>query len=292
MGSRGETHIFEGFQQEKEQARKVPQTIMFLIDSSHDLAAVNLRLISEKIAQPSRPPRVSRPRLLSMLKQSMAAGTSTIVSGRAGTGKTALAVDFARKCKRPVAWYKVDAPDADPEIFFHYLIGSIQKCRPGFGEKSLIPWVQAADPDNIGSLAEAFVYELAEGDASPLLIVIEDLHLVSDADWLVPFFRRLLPLLPSEVHMLITSRSLPPAPLWRMRSKQSLVVIDEATLAFTRPEAIDLFESYGLSSEQASIALDHSHGRAVSLDDFAAFLQKSENRTVSISVRSNAGRAS
>jgi ATP/maltotriose-dependent transcriptional regulator MalT len=265
---------------------------MFLIDSSHDRATDKLRLISEKIAQPSHTPRVSRPRLLSMLEKSMAAGTSTIISGRAGTGKTALAVDFARSCDRQVAWYKVDAPDADPKIFFHYLIGSIAKRRPGFGAKSLIPLVQNADLDDIGSLAEAFVYVLAEGDASPLLIVIEDLHLVSDSDWLVPFFRRLLPLLPSEVHMLITSRTLPPAPLWRMRSKQSLVVIDEATLAFTRPEAIALFESYGLSNEQASIALDHSHGRAVSLDDFAGFLQKSENRTVSQSLKSRAGRAS
>jgi LuxR family transcriptional regulator, maltose regulon positive regulatory protein len=265
---------------------------MFLIDSSHDSAADKLRLISEKIAQPSDMPRVSRSRLLSMLEKSMAAGTSTIISGRAGTGKTALVVDFAPRCNRPVAWYKVDAPDADPRIFFHYLIGSIQKRRPGFGEKSLIRWLQDADLDDIGSLAEAFVYELAEGDASPLLIVIEDLHLVSDSDWLVPFFSRWLPLLPSEVHVLITSRSLPPAPLWRMRSKQSLVVIDEATLAFTRSEAIALFDSYGLSSEQASIALDHSHGRAVSLDDFAGFLQESENRTASISVRSNAGRGS
>jgi ATP/maltotriose-dependent transcriptional regulator MalT len=60
-----------------------------------------------------------------------------------------------------------------------------------------------------------------------------------------------------------------------MRSKQSLVVIDEATLAFTRAEAIELFESYGLSGDQASIALDHTHGRAGALDRSAAFLQRS-----------------
>jgi LuxR family maltose regulon positive regulatory protein len=124
------------------------------------------------------------------------------------------------------------------------------------------------------------VYELAESEAGdPLLIVIEDLHLVSDSDWLVPFFRRLLPLLPSEVHMLVTSRSLPPAPLWRMRSKQSLVVIDEETLAFTRPEAVALFESYGLNQDQANIALDHTHGRAVALDESARFLQRSDETT-------------
>jgi len=108
--------------------------------------------------------------------------------------------------------------------------------------------------------------------------VIEDLHLVSDCDWLVPFFSRLLPLLPSDVHMLITSRNLPTPPLWRLRSKQFLVVIDETTLAFSRAEAIFLFESYGLTGEQACIALDHTHGRAGALDESATFLRKSASR--------------
>jgi LuxR family maltose regulon positive regulatory protein len=249
---------------------------MFLIDSSHDLAMPKLELITDKIAPPLRTPRLSRLRLLSMLEKSMAAGTSTIISGRAGTGKTALALDFARTCGRPVAWYKIDAPDADPLVFFNYLISSIQESRPGFGIRSLTSLIESTDLERMAWLAEAFVYELAEGEtASPLLIVIEDLHLVSDSDWLVPFFTRLLPLLPSEVHVLITSRNLPAAPLWRMRSKQSLVVIDEATLAFTRFEATELFASYGLSGEQASIALDHTHGRAGALDESAAFLLRS-----------------
>jgi LuxR family maltose regulon positive regulatory protein len=185
-------------------------------------------------------------------------------------------LDFARACGRPVAWYKIDAPDADPQIFFNYLVSSIQTCRPGFGLKLLLPLLAVRVTDPSDRLAEAFLYELAESDsAGPLLIVIEDLHLVSDSDWLVPFFGRLLPLLPSRVHILVTSRSLPPAPMWRLRSKQSLVVIDEATLAFTRPEAVALFASYGLSQEQANIALDHTHGRAAALNDSAAFLQSS-----------------
>ena len=269
---------------------------MFLIDSSHDLEtsqASKPELITEKITQPRRLSRISRMRLLSMLEKSMAAGSSTIISGRAGAGKTALAVDFAHHCRRPVAWYKVDAPDADPRIFFRYLIRSIQEQRPGFGTESVIPLVEAAELDLIPWLAEAFVYELAEGEsANPLLIVIEDLHLVSDSEWLMLFFGRLLPLLPSEVHVLITSRSLPPAPLWRMRSKQSLVVVDEGTLAFTRPEAVTLFESYGLSSEQASIALDHTHGRAAALDDFASYLQQSDHKSAGKLWRSEIGNTS
>lgn len=246
--------------------------IMFLIDSYQNLSLGRLELIVDKITPPSGGPRLSRRRLLNMLKQSMAAGTSTVVCGRAGTGKTSLALDFAQKCDRPVAWYKIDAPEADPTIFFNYLIASIRECRPRFGSTSLTTLPLLSDLDQMTWLADAFVYELAEENAGPLLIVIEDLHLVSDSFWLVPFFTRLLPLLPSDVHLLITSRNLPPAPLWRMRSKQSLVVMDETALAFTRSEAIALFDSYGLSSDQASIALDHTHGRAGSLDESAAFL--------------------
>jgi len=266
---------------------------MFLIDSSHDVARRGLKLITDKIAPPARAPRVSRSRLLSTLERSMGAGTSTIISGRAGTGKTTLASDFAQKCGRPVAWYKIDAPDADPLVFFSYLISSIQECRPGFGTKLLLPLLEEGEVELVDRLAEAFVYELAEGETTgPLLIVIEDLHLVSDSDWLVPFFSRLLPLLPSEVHALITSRSLPPAPLWRMRSKQSLVVIDEAALAFTRAEAVALFESYGLSQEQASIALDHTHGRAGALDESAVFLQRSESKSDAKPGRAESGNGS
>jgi LuxR family maltose regulon positive regulatory protein len=256
---------------------------MFLLDDSYELANAKLDIIAEKITKPALPPPVSRPRLVEMLEKSMTAGTSTIITGRAGTGKTSLVADFACQCGRPVAWYKVDAPDADPRIFFQYLITSIRERQLGFGNRSLMPLVKMVDLGHMAWLTEAFVYELAEGEAArPLLIVIEDLHLVFDSDWLVPFFSRLLPLLPSDVHVIITSRSLPPAPLWRMRSKQSLVVIDEETLAFTRPEAIALFESYGLSSEQANIALDHTHGRAAALDEFAAFHQQSERAAAGV----------
>jgi LuxR family maltose regulon positive regulatory protein len=252
---------------------------MFLLDDSGtgDLSP-KIDLITEKITKPALAPRIARPRLIEMLEKSVLSGTSTIITGRAGSGKTELAVDFARKCGRPVAWYKVDAPEADPRLFFHYLIGSIREQQRGFGCRALMPLIQQ-NMERIAWLTDAFVYELAEGKtACPLLIVIEDLHLVFDSEWLVPFFSRLLPLLPQDVHVLITSRSLPPAPLWRMRSKQYLLVIEEETLAFTRAEAGSLFESYGLTLEEAHIALDHTHGRASALREIAGFLQQAKIR--------------
>ena len=238
-----------------------------------------MQLIIEKILPPPPVSSLSRPRLLDLLHESLKTCVSTIVNGRAGSGKTTLVADFARVSRRSTAWYKVDAPDGDLAVFFGYLIASIQKHRPTFGRRYLQPLLDAGDHE-IPFLADAFAYELVETDCQPLLIVIEDLHLIYDAPWVVPFFSRVMPLLPAYVHMLITSRTMPPAPLWRMRSKQSLSVIEEAELAFTRKEAVALFERHGLSREQASSALNHTHGRAAALNFCAESLTTERSRLV------------
>src|SRR5574341_479542 len=223
-----------------------------------------MELITTKMAIPHETTRLSRSRLLEVLRESLNCCSSTVITGRAGTGKTMLAADFARRCGRRVAWYKVEAPDEDLRIFLPYLVASVARVRPGFGGRALAYQAQAESVD-LATLAEFYVHDLQK-QSEPLLMVIDDLHLVYDADWVAPFFHRLLPLLPSEVHLLILGRSLPPAPLWRMRSKQTLCVIDEPTLCFTQPEAEALFASYGLSAAQASLAFQQTRGRAAALD--------------------------
>jgi LuxR family maltose regulon positive regulatory protein len=236
-----------------------------------------MQIILDKITTPSKQPRLSRTRLLNMLHGSISNCTSTIINGRAGTGKTLLAADFAHRCGRRVSWYKVDAADGDLSVFFKYLVESVRQWRPDFGQEALMQLVETATLEDIPMLAEAFVYELLERRGESLLVVIDDLHLVYDAEWVVPFFRRLLPLLPAEAHMLITGRSLPPAPLWRMRSKQTLCVIEEPTLSFTELETKRLFASYGLTEAQACAALNQTRGRASTLEAMAQFLSEAEN---------------
>jgi len=226
-------------------------------------------LIQEKLTLPSATARLTRRRLLRVLDAHLASYNATIVNGRAGTGKTVLAADFARHVQRAVAWYKVDAADSDLRTFCEYLIETVRRLRPSIVPGRLLELARIIESVRAERLAEAFVFQLSEGHAEPLLIVIEDLHLVYDTDWVVPFFRRLLPLLPPDVHLLITCRSLPPAPLWRLRSKQMLRVVDEEELAFTVDEAIKLFENYGLSEEHARLAWHHNN-RAAIIADFAA----------------------
>ncbi|MGZ5481222.1 MAG: AAA family ATPase, partial [Pyrinomonadaceae bacterium] len=225
-------------------------------------------LIHDKITVPTQKPRTSRPRLLDVLTDNLTNYTATIVNGRAGTGKTTLSAEFARRATRPVCWYKVDAADAELGVFCQYLISTLRLQRPTLEAERLMQITESVESDRAEVLAEAFVFQLAEprqADEEPLLIIIEDLHLIYDADWVVPFFHRLLPLLPADIHLIITCRSLPPAPLWRLRSKQMLRVIEETELAFNLEEAARLFETYGLSEEHARIALRETNGRAAAI---------------------------
>lgn len=227
-------------------------------------------LINEKITVPGQKPRTSRPRLLDLLADNVANYTASIVNGRAGTGKTILISDFARRSTRSVCWYKVDAADAELSIFCRYLIATLKRQCPALDERHMLRITETGEGDRAELLAEALVFQLSDSCTEPILIIIEDLHLIYDADWVVPFFHRLLPLLPAHVHLIITCRSLPPAPLWRLRSKQMLRVIVEAELAFTPHEATVLFATYGLSEEHARIALRETNGRAAAISNFAA----------------------
>ena len=228
------------------------------------------KLIHEKITVPDETPRVSRSRLLTLLDENLTSYNATVINGRAGTGKTTLAADFARHVGRPISWYKVETADSELSVFCEYLAATVKLQRPSIVPSRLLQLAETEAANKAELLAGAFVYQLGESKAEPLLLVIEDLHLVYDADWVVPFFRRLLPLLPLDVHLLVTCRSMPPAPLWRMRSKQMLRVVEERELAFTADEAVDLFATYGLSEEHAGIALRQTQGRAGAISKFAS----------------------
>jgi LuxR family transcriptional regulator, maltose regulon positive regulatory protein len=226
------------------------------------------QLIHEKLTIPEKDSPISRPRLLTLLLEGLDARAATIINGRAATGKTTLAADLARGCGRSVAWYKVDAADSELRVFLSYLLEAVRLHNPQFDHEALQRQAESITHSRIYQLAESFVFQLTQAVGHPLLIVIEDLHLIYDTDWVVPFLWRVMPLLPADVHLLVTCRSLPPTPLWRMRSKQTLLVIDEPELAFTLDETIEWFKRRGLDRRRAQFALKQTNGRVGALSDF------------------------
>ena len=74
-----------------------------------------------KLSVPHLDQVIDRERLFAQLDQRLSSGAVVWLEGMAGAGKTVLAASYVARRQLPALWYRLDAGDADPAAFFHYL---------------------------------------------------------------------------------------------------------------------------------------------------------------------------
>ncbi len=225
-----------------------------------------VHILNEKLAIPSCAGLIERPRLIEKLERSLNQFAATLVSGRAGTGKTSIAAAYARTRKR-TAWFTVESSDVDWNVFASYLATSV--LRVVGSNKAVRDSLPAVTNSSPAAMAAFFLnifseLETAEKDHRPLL-VLDGIHHLFDAEWFGGFFSILQPSLSETADLLLLCRSKPPNPLWRLRSKQQLDVIDEKTLAFDREETNLLLKQVGRSPAEAARIHAETFGRVSKL---------------------------
>jgi len=238
-----------------------------------------VHILNEKLEIPRCEGLIERPRLTQKLERSLSHFAATLVSGRAGTGKTSIAAAYARTRKR-AAWFTVESSDVDWNVFASYLAASVH--RVAETKKAVADSLHAVtncSPASMGIFLYviASVLESDEKEHRPLL-VLDGIHHLFDADWFGGFFNILQPSLSETADLLLLSRSKPPNPLWRLRSKQQLDVIDEKTLAFDREETILLFKQVGRSQAEAVRIQAETFGRVSKLLPFISDGKSSKPR--------------
>jgi len=228
----------------------------------------DVHILNEKLEIPQCAGHIDRPRLIEKLERSLRQFAVTLVSGRAGTGKTSIAAAYARTRKR-TAWFTVESSDIDWNVFASHLAASVLRMA---GSKKAVGDSLTSVTNSPTAMATFFVnifseLQTAEQDHRPLL-VLDGIHHLFDADWFAGFFNYLQPSLSGTADLLLLCRSKPPNPLWRLRSKQQLGVIDEKTLAFDLNETILLLKQVGLSQAEAARIHAETFGRVSKLLPF------------------------
>ena len=211
---------------------------------------VKTRILADKLTVPHFSGHISRPRLDRLLKRSLEQVGAVLVTGRAGTGKTSIAANFARQYERKV-WYGVEAADADWKIFSNYLSKGIRSDLTGD--------LEVRDLE-VREFVEKLLSE-PRGPNTPRLIVLDDIHHVFDTKWFQEFFAATLQTISPAIHLIFLSRSKPSLPLWRLRSKQVLTVIDEKIIAFDEAETAAYCEKAGISPAESAKFYAESFGR-------------------------------
>jgi len=238
-----------------------------------------VHILNEKLEIPVCEGLVERPRLIEKLEKSLGHFTATLVSGRAGTGKTSVAAAYART-RKSAAWFTVESSDVDWNVFTTYLAASVQ--RVVGSKKSIRDSMPAVTSPSPAAMAVFFLnmvseLETAEKDSRPLL-VLDGIHHLFDADWFGGLFNILQPSLSRTADLLLLCRSKPPYPLWRLRSKQQLDVIEEKTLSFDRDETISLLKQVGRPQTEAVRIHAETFGRISKLLPFINGAKPSEAR--------------
>ncbi|MDX6304043.1 MAG: hypothetical protein QOI77_1012 [Blastocatellia bacterium] len=217
-----------------------------------------------KLLPPRPAPEIlARPRLIARLQANLAL-PMTLVTANAGSGKTTLIADFLRKQERPYVWYQLDHTDADPAVFIGYLAYGIQQRVAGFGE-AMFAFLQQAhelaqQPERA---ADVLLNEILEGVEEQLILVLDDYHHLGTETPVHAVLDRLIAYLPDVIHVIIISRDIPPLTLARLRSQDSLSIIDRADLLFTDEETQELFRKVfglGLTAEQLREYGERTHG--------------------------------
>ncbi|MDX6443344.1 MAG: hypothetical protein QOH71_418 [Blastocatellia bacterium] len=217
-----------------------------------------------KLLPPRPAPEILvRPRLVERLQANLALPV-TLVTANAGSGKTTLIADFLRKQEQPYVWYQLDHTDADPAAFLGYLTYGIQQRVKGFGETTFAFLQQAQElAQQPERAADVLLNEILEGVEQQMILVLDDYHHLGAETPVHAVLDRLIAYLPDVIHVIIISRDIPPLTLARLRSQDSLAIIDRADLLFTDEETQELFRKVfglALTAEQLREYGERTHG--------------------------------
>lgn len=218
-------------------------------------------VLATKLFAPARRSQlIARPRLAEQLDTTLEVGQRlTLVSAPAGFGKTTVLGDWLAHLKQRqthlgVGWLSLDEGDNDQTRFLTHLLAALRSAALELDSTSVIESLQNA---SIPAVLTALVNDITHAGEHALgqrwVLVLDDYHVIGapDVHEVVTF---LLDHLPDCLRLVLATRSDPPLPLARLRSRGQLTEVRAADLRFTPAEARDfLNQAMGLDLAAADV---------------------------------------
>jgi LuxR family maltose regulon positive regulatory protein len=117
-----------------------------------------------------------RRRLLNMIARNLDKKVTLLCAG-AGYGKTTLLSHFFTGENLPFVYYHLEKTDAEPAVFFSYLIAGMKRLIPAFGEKvEGLRHLYNSPQHYLEIIVGTFINEIVENVREDVYIVLEDYH--------------------------------------------------------------------------------------------------------------------
>ncbi len=217
-------------------------------------------VLAPKLFAPTRRPQlVPRSRLVEQLDTALDAGHRLcLVSAPAGFGKTTLLSDWLthldeRQTHTRVGWLSLDDGDNDLARLVTHLVAALHRIGLDVDTAVLESQPTASTSDALAALVNDVTRASERAPENQWIVVLDDYHVVGapDVHEAVGF---LLDHLPDPLHLVMATRSDPPLPLARLRSRAQLTEVRAADLRFTPSEAAEfLNQVMGLDLTAADV---------------------------------------
>jgi ATP/maltotriose-dependent transcriptional regulator MalT/DNA-binding SARP family transcriptional activator len=194
-----------------------------------------------KLARPLAQGLVPRERLFALLDK-FRRRPLTWIAGPPGAGKTSLVSSWIEARGLHCVWYRVDAGDADPATFFHYLEQATRR-----GKAPLPALTPEYLPDLPGFVQRWFGAFFARM-TGPTVLVLDGMESVTDAAPLAAIVDGAAAVLPEGVTIVATSRAAPPPALAMRIAHAELARLEEAEMRLT-PDETRAFARSAATSE-------------------------------------------
>lgn len=179
-----------------------------------------------------------------------------------------------------MAWLSLDEGDNDPVRFLTYLVSALNRIQGleteiGVGALQMLQSPQPPPPETI---LITLINELALASLK-IVLILDDYHLI-DSQSVHNGLNYLIENLPSQLHLVITTREDPPIQISRLRSRSQLTELRAVDLRFKSSEAAEfLNQVMGLNLSETNIsALEaRTEGWITGLQMAAISMQRSQD---------------
>jgi LuxR family maltose regulon positive regulatory protein len=163
-------------------------------------------------------------------------GKLTLISASAGFGKSTLLSAWMQqaKARTRIAWLSLDEGDNDLTQFLAYFVAALQTIESNIGQGVLVA-LHSPGVVNSEVILTTLINEIAEF-LEDVVLILDDYHVIESLliDQALTY---LLDHLPTQMHLVISSRIDPSWPLSRLRARGQMTEIRAIDLRFTTDEA-------------------------------------------------------
>lgn len=200
----------------------------------------------------------------------------TVITAPAGYGKTTAVVKWLESISLPSVWLSIDGGDNDPVIFWRYIFSALDGVSKDIGKET--EYVLASSELMKANVHISILLDRLSDTGFDFIFVLDDLHLIRNKE-ILDALQSFISYLPSNMHLMLISRTEPRLKLSRHSLKEDLLRLNAKELLF-RPEEIEQYfkaRGFFLQKDELQRIESYTEGWAAALVAVALSLKRENN---------------